>query len=141
MTSFKSKFVTSSRENAFVVHVFLLVLFGFVVVNTVLVLLNLLREKVVVVFVVVVVCFVPLTPRGEKIAHVAVCVAIFIPKCNREEDKDEEEDAARVVSFLRARVRESKRAGERADLVFFFFFFFFFFFLVLLFMRCVFKSL
>ena len=46
-----------------------------------------------------------------------------------------------MVSFLRARVRESKRARERADLVFFFFFFFFFFFLVLLFMRCVFKSL
>ena len=52
-----------------------------------------------------------------------VCVAIFIPKCNHEEDKDKEEDAARVVSFLReafsittqqrARVRERVRENER----------------------------
>ena len=101
-------------------HVFLLVLFSFVV-NTVLVLLKLLREKVVLV---VVVCFIPLNPRAEKIAVcVAVCVAIFIPKCNHEEDKDKEEDAARVVSFLReafsittqqrARVRERVRENER----------------------------
>ena len=74
VTSFKSKLVNSPPKRAFVAHVFLF-LFSFVV-NTVLVLLQLLREKVVVLFVV---CFIPLTPRAEKIlVNVAVCVAIFI---------------------------------------------------------------
>jgi hypothetical protein len=76
VTSFKSKFVNSPPKSAFVAHVFLF-LFSFVVVTDVLVLLQLLREKVVVLFVVV--CFFPPPIRAEKIlVNVAVCVAIFI---------------------------------------------------------------